>query len=203
MASLFFHSPLLPPSILFSLRSITPLPPLSSFFALPSLHSLLTPSSPSSIFPFLLPPFSSPSILSPSSILPSLNSSSQSDPEKWSVEEVCQWLELVGLGMYRQAFRGIHTPHNLSPQLFCVTCSRDGSQLGVVNHFRRATAQLRGSSTPNLSPFTFHLSRFFLYLKLVARQSTVALLCLQLAHSCTARKPHLLPSRSSILNHAL
>ena len=26
--------------------------------------------------------------------------------ENPSVEEVCQWLELVGLGMYRQAFRG-------------------------------------------------------------------------------------------------
>ena len=25
----------------------------------------------------------------------------------WTLEEVCQWLELVGLGMYRQTFRGI------------------------------------------------------------------------------------------------
>ena len=43
-------------------------------------------------------------VLSPTPLLPP--HFPQSDPEKWSVEEVCQWLELVGLGMYRQAFRG-------------------------------------------------------------------------------------------------
>ena len=31
----------------------------------------------------------------------------QTDPSKWSVDEVCQWLELIGLGAFRQAFRGI------------------------------------------------------------------------------------------------
>ena len=30
----------------------------------------------------------------------------QTDPSKWSVDEVCQWLELIGLGAFRQAFRG-------------------------------------------------------------------------------------------------
>ena len=30
----------------------------------------------------------------------------QDDPQTWSVEQVCQWLELVGLGTYRDTFKG-------------------------------------------------------------------------------------------------
>ena len=30
----------------------------------------------------------------------------QEDPQSWSVEQVCEWLELVGLGTYRDTFRG-------------------------------------------------------------------------------------------------
>ena len=29
----------------------------------------------------------------------------QSEPEKWENEEVCQWLDLVGLGSFKQAFK--------------------------------------------------------------------------------------------------
>lgn len=29
----------------------------------------------------------------------------QSEPEKWELAEVCQWLDLVGLGSFKQAFR--------------------------------------------------------------------------------------------------
>lgn len=29
----------------------------------------------------------------------------QSEPEKWEIMEVCQWLDLVGLGSFKQAFR--------------------------------------------------------------------------------------------------
>lgn len=32
----------------------------------------------------------------------------QTDPSKWSVDEVCRWLELIGLGAFRQAFRGTY-----------------------------------------------------------------------------------------------
>lgn len=30
----------------------------------------------------------------------------QEDPKTWSVEQVCEWLELVGLGTYRDIFKG-------------------------------------------------------------------------------------------------
>ena len=33
---------------------------------------------------------------------------SQIDPAKWTVDQVCKWLELVGLGSYRAVFRGDH-----------------------------------------------------------------------------------------------
>lgn len=29
----------------------------------------------------------------------------QTDPEKWGLDEVCQWLDLVGLGSFKQAFK--------------------------------------------------------------------------------------------------
>ena len=32
----------------------------------------------------------------------------QTDPSKWSIDDVCQWLELIGLGAFRQAFRGTY-----------------------------------------------------------------------------------------------
>ena len=29
----------------------------------------------------------------------------QSEPDKWGNEEVCQWLDLVGFGSFKQAFK--------------------------------------------------------------------------------------------------
>ncbi len=29
----------------------------------------------------------------------------QTEPAKWGLEEVCQWLDLVGLGSFKQAFK--------------------------------------------------------------------------------------------------
>ena len=37
----------------------------------------------------------------------------QADPEEWSVDQVCEWLDQIGLGYYAAIFQGIpsYGPH--------------------------------------------------------------------------------------------
>ena len=37
----------------------------------------------------------------------------QADPEDWSVDQVCEWLDQIGLGYYTTTFRGVSTYNNI------------------------------------------------------------------------------------------
>ena len=50
----------------------------------------------------------------------------QTLPEQWSVNEVCQWLEVMGLGAYKGAFRGLYVRTVLGLTRLNIACKTLG-----------------------------------------------------------------------------